>query len=353
MNGEILNSIRAAGLGFGSRVLFGLPDPVLNRIFGDPPEVAAGLRPDAWALCRIFDLIEGFTESDDPVAMRIETELLAHAVADRSPLPVSTDDLDLGPAGQALPARLYVPAGAPEDGPLLIWFHGGGWVVGSIVSHDFSCRRLAHNTGARVLSVGYRLGPEHPFPAAADDALAAWDAVEADPGRFGTSAGLVAVGGDSAGGNLAAVVCQDLRAAGREQPAFQVLVYPVTEIGCQSQSMSDYSTGYYLTEKRMNWFDERYAPGAAGDEVRASPLKAERFDGLARAYINTCIADPLRDEGESYARKLMEAGVETRLDRFPLVHAWFNQTLARSSRAAHDVMAGRIRQMSDQSPSAG
>jgi len=177
MPGETLNKVRAAGLGVAARMLFSLPDPALRRIFGEPPTVAVGLLPDAWALCRVADLIEGATEVADPVAMRVETEVLAHAVADRTPLPVVTSDHELKATGHKLPARLYVPAGANEPGPLLIWFHGGGWVVGSIASHDFSCRRLAHNAGVRVLSVEYRLGPEQPFPAAADDALAAWEVV--------------------------------------------------------------------------------------------------------------------------------------------------------------------------------
>ena len=346
MPGETINRVRAAGLGVAARMLFSLPDGALRRIFGEPPEAAAGLAPDAWALCRVADLIESASEVDDPVLMRIETEVLAFAVADRTPLPVETSDFDLNPGGNSLPARLYKPAGETGPGPLLIWFHGGGWVVGSIASHDYSCRRLTHNSGVRILSVEYRLGPEQPFPAAADDALAAWDAVNADPGRFETEPGRIAVGGDSAGGNLAAVLCQDLRLAGRDQPSFQVLVYPVTEIGIQSRSMKDFATGFYLTEERMNFYDNHYAPGAAAEDLRASPLKAESFDGLAPAYVNTCLADPLRDEGEMYARRLMESGVETRLDRFPLVHAWFNQTLSRSSRAAHGVLADRIRQLS-------
>ncbi len=226
-------------------------------------------------------------------------------------------------------------------------------MVGSIDSHDFSCRRLTHNSGVRILSVEYRLGPEHPFPAAPDDTLAAWKAVQADPGRFGAEPGRIAIGGDSAGGNLAAVLCQDLRAAGLEQPAFQVLVYPVTEIGYESSSTEDFATGFYLSTERIQFYDERYAPGPEAADPRVSPLRAESLEGLAPAYVTTCLADPLRDEGEMYAKRLMESGVETRLDRFPLVHAWFNQTVSRSARAAHEVLATRIREMFAATASSG
>lgn len=327
----------------GGRILFGLPDPVLTAIFGEPPEVARGLRPDAWALSRSDRIVEGRAATEDTDEMRTETEDLAWAASDRLPVPVEVEDIDLGNAAEPLPARLYRPHSAPGTGPLLIWFHGGGWVVGSLESHDFSLRRLACATNARILAVDYALAPEAPFPAAPDDALRAWDAVMADPGRFGADPDRIAAGGDSAGGNLAAVLCQDLKAASRPQPLFQLLVYPVTEIGAEFASYEDFAVGYYLTRERMDWYDERYAPDPADrDDPRASPLKAADLSGLAPAYVITSLADPLRDEGEAYAKRLMEAGVETRLDRFPLVHAWFNQTKTRSARTAHRILSERL-----------
>ena len=341
MPSEISRSIRKHLLSFGGGVLFALPDPALRRLFGDPPEVARGLRPDSWALARITGLVEGPAPADT-AAKRIDTEDLAWAASDRLPVPVEAEDIDLGDAAAPLRARLYRPRAATQPGPLLVYFHGGGWVVGSLDSHDFSCRRLAAATNARILAVDYGLAPEDPFPRAPDDALRAWDAVTGDPDRFGADPERIAVGGDSAGGNLAAVLCQDLRAANRPQPHFQLLIYPVAEIGSDWDSYDEFETGFYLTREQMDWYDARYVPDGAGDDPRASPLKARDFSGLAPAYVITSLADPLRDEGEAYAAKLMEAGVDTRLDRFPLLHAWFNQTKTRSARTAHRILAERI-----------
>lgn len=328
---------KEAVLGYASRFLFSLPDGLLTRLFGRPPVQASGLRADVWAICRVTEVLESLGGDLPPVEARVETELLSRAVSLRRIPRVETIDFDLGDDGQTLPARLYRPASAPATGPLLLYFHGGGWVLGSLESHDLSCRYLADNAGVRILAVDYRLAPEDPFPAAADDALAAWKAVQADPDKFGTAAGLVAVGGDSAGGNLATVLCQDLLAEGSPQPAFQMLIYPVVEIGSIRPSKQLYSTGFYLTTRRMDWFDELYAAGT--EDVRASPIKSRNLSGLAPAWIVTALADPLRDEGEAYAELLAEAGVPVQCDRFPLVHAWFNMTASRSSKSAHAVLA--------------
>lgn len=338
--------IKEKALTVAARFMFSLPDGLLRLIFGNPPEVAAGLTADSWALSRVADLIERFSDDTGIGSTREETEMFARAVSSPHTPVVETFDFDLGEGGTPLPARLYVPSGSLGTGPLIVYFHGGGWVVGSIESHDRSCRHLADGCGARVLAVDYRLAPEHPFPAAADDALRAWRAVAADPARFGTRPGMIAVAGDSAGGNLAAVLCQDLLRAGEPQPRFQLLIYPVTQIGAKLSSKSDYATGFYLTTERMDWYDERYA--GPEDDYRASPLVGEDLAGLAPAWIVTALADPLRDEGEAYAERLAGAGVPVRCDRFPLVHAWFNITASRSSRAAHAVLAeGLARRFAD------
>jgi acetyl esterase len=246
-----------------------------------------------------------------------------------------------------------VPLSAPECGPLLVFFHGGGWAVGSILSHDRACARLAHDSGVKVLSVEYRLAPENPFPAAPDDALRAWRAVAAQPERFGAEPGQIAVGGDSAGGNLAAVLCQDLRDAGEPQPALQLLIYPVTEVGSRRPSMTDFSTGFYLTSDRMDVFSDLYVKPDGYSNPRVSPILAEDLTGLAPAWVITALADPLRDEGEDYAGRLAEAGVWVRKDRFPLIHAWFNMTRSRSSKAAHLVLAKGLAGLMADPPPAG
>jgi acetyl esterase len=290
-------------------------------------------------MARASDLLERFDTATEPDDLREQTELLSKAVRGPMPRGLEIRESDLVDGERRVRARLYRPLSAPQTGPMLVYFHGGGWVVGSIASHDQSCATLAHNSGVRVLSVQYRLAPEHRFPAAADDALFAWQQVTANPRRFGADPAKIAVGGDSAGGNLAAVLCQDLKAAGLPQPALQLLIYPVTEVGSQRPSMHTYSEGYYLTAETMGIYSDFYVDPKDFEDPRASPLKARDVTGLAPAYILTALADPLRDEGEAYAHRLSEAGVEVRLDRLPLLHAWFNVTLARSSRAAHRVMA--------------
>lgn len=344
MSADPLVSVRARLLRVGAGFLFAFPDRILTRIFGEPPAAAAGLRPDAWALCRVAGLIEDRDAHEEATAMRTRTEMLARVVAARTSFPVEAVDLDLGTPPEPLPARLYCPQTVTAAGPMLVYFHGGGWVAGSLDSHDSSCRRLAANSGARLLAVEYRLAPEHPFPAAPDDALRAWNAVTAAPSRFGADPARIAVGGDSAGANLAAVLCQELLRADRPQPAFQLLVYPVTEIGSNRESRRIFAQGFYLTRERIEWYERLYLGGGRADDPRASPLRAASFEGLAPANVITSLADPVRDEGEAYARELMAAGVDVRLDRFPLLHAWFNQTVSRSSRLAHDVLATRVRE---------
>jgi acetyl esterase len=339
MKASFPERIEAAGVAAFSKALFAMPDGALRAAFGEPPPEAAGLRPDAWAMARLTDLLERDDPHPSPEDLRVETELTSQAVCGPMPRGLEVRESFLGDAGRRQRARLYRPLAAPQTGPLLVFFHGGGWVVGSIDSHDQACATLAHNSGLRVLSVEYRLAPEHRFPAAPDDALFAWQEITANPRRFGADPERIAVGGDSAGGNLAAVLCQDLRAAGLDQPALQVLIYPVTEVGSQRPSTFDYNEGYYLSGERMGIYSDFYLDRDDYDDPRASPLKGEDLSGLAPAYVLTALADPLRDEGEAYAARLREAGVEVRLDRLPLLHAWFNVTLARSSRAAHAVLA--------------
>ncbi len=340
----ILTWVLSTLLGLGARFLFSLPDGLLRLVFGRAPAPAEGLSADAWAVGRVVDVLDRGPQATKVGQMRFETEMLSLAVAAPRPRGLEIRDLDLDPTGPGgpLPARLYRPLSAPSTGPLMVFFHGGGWTVGSIQSHDRACALLACESGVKVLSVGYRLAPEHPFPAAADDALRAWKAVVADPERFGAEIGQIAVGGDSAGGNLAAVLCQDLRREGLDQPTMQLLIYPVLEVGSTRASMREFSRGYYLTAERMGRFSELYVEPERYGEVRVSPLLAEDLSGLAPAWIVNSLADPLRDEGEEYARRLGEAGVEVRSDRLPLIHAWFNMTRSRSAREAHRLLASGL-----------
>jgi acetyl esterase len=217
-----------------------------------------------------------------------------------------------GPGGP-IPLRVYRPAGVADDVrlPGLVYFHGGGWVIGDLDTHDVQCRQLTAEAGITVVSVDYRLAPEDKFPAAVDDALAATRYVARHGAELGIDTGRLAVGGDSAGGNLATVVALLARDS-TEGPAiaFQVLVYPVTDLGAESQSYRDFGDGFLLTRDSMRWFANHYLRSAADAEGwRASPLRAQSLAGLPPALVITAGFDPLRDEGAAYAARLTEAGV--------------------------------------------
>ncbi|HEV8143544.1 MAG TPA: alpha/beta hydrolase [Methylomirabilota bacterium] len=212
----------------------------------------------------------------------------------------------------AIPVRLYRPAGADAGTPLptLVYFHGGGWVIGDLETHDVLCRQLTAEAAMMVVSVDYRLAPEHKFPAAADDAWAATRWIVANAGRLGLDTRRLAIGGDSAGGNLAAVVALMARDAGAPSIACQVLLYPVTNVGTETQSYRDFADGYLLTRDSMRWFFDHYL--ASSDQAadwRVSPLRARSLAGVAPALVVTAGFDPLRDEGEAYAQALRAAGV--------------------------------------------
>ena len=216
-----------------------------------------------------------------------------------------------GPVGQ-IPLRLYRPAGVSDATPLpaYVYFHGGGWVIGDLESHDVLCRQLTAESGACVIAVDYRLAPEHKFPAAADDAWAATRWIVGHAAELGVDAGRLAVGGDSAGGNLAAVVALMARDAGGPAIALQVLIYPVTDLGRESSSYADFADGYMLTRDSMRWFTAHYlGRKEEANDWRVSPLRAPSLAGLPPALILTAGFDPLRDEGAAYATRLREAGV--------------------------------------------
>lgn len=321
-----------------------MPDRLLRMIFGDPPADVPSLRPDAWAAGRVIGLVEERRTDWDPVRARKETDFLAAVVS--LPVPgVQARDWRLEGEGRSLDARLYTPQASSPAGPMLVHFHGGGWVQGSVDSHDGACAWLARETGARVLSVGYRLAPEHPLPAQADDALLAWRSVMRDPARFGADPDRVGVSGDSAGGQMAAVLCLDLKEAGEPQPAGQVLIYPVTDCAGRMASRETFGHGYYLTRARMDWFEKQAVPAGRERDPRISPLYAPDLSGLAPAVISVSLADPLRDEGLAYATRLGEAGVPATVDEMPMLHAWFNLTASRSSRQGHRVLAGRVNEL--------
>lgn len=218
-----------------------------------------------------------------------------------------------GPAGP-IPARHYRPV-TSAPAPLVVFYHGGGWVLGDLDTHDPLCRLTCREAGVHVLSIDYRLAPEHPAPAAVDDAYAAFRWAYEHAEKLGAIPGKVAVGGDSAGGNLAAVVSQIARDEAVERPVLQWLIYPRTDFTAQTRSLSLFADGFLLTKADIDWFTELYlgASDAVATDPRISPLLAKSLSGLPPALIATAGFDPLRDEGDRYAAALTAAGTHVDL----------------------------------------
>jgi acetyl esterase len=230
--------------------------------------------------------------------------------------------------------------------PLLVFFHGGGWVVGDIATHDTVCRHLANRAECAVVSVDYRLAPEHKFPAAVDDAYTATAWVAENAAALGVDAGRLAVGGDSAGGNLAAVVCLMARDRGAPRISYQLLVYPATDAAMRHESIARFAEGHVLTRATMRWFYEQYLPSPEdAADWRVSPLVAADLAGLPPAYVLTAGYDPLCDEGDAYAARLAAAGVPVEHRRFPgQIHGFTtNGKIIRAADAALDEAAASLK----------
>jgi acetyl esterase len=240
-----------------------------------------------------------------------------------SPNDVATRDLQVSGAGGPLGARLYTPADAGALSGLLVYFHGGGFVIGDLETHDAHCRRLARASGQRVLAVDYRLAPEHPFPAGNDDALAATRWAFDHASELGADAARIGVGGDSAGGNLAASVAHDLKGDARRRLKLQLLLYPATWPHAETQSRQE-RDGPVLSKAAMAYFEQALAFAGHPEAHRAMPARASEFAHLPPAYIATAGFDPLEHEGRDYAAALAAAGVPARHANYPaLVHDFF------------------------------
>ena len=256
-----------------------------------------------------------------------QCRVVVSAMSAGAPVPEIGEARDVVCGG--ISCRLYRPVGSAASDVLgvLVWFHGGGWVIGSVDGSDRICRTMANTSGCAVVSVEYRLAPEHPFPAATDDSFNALKGVVAMASELGVDAARVAIGGDSAGGNIAAVVALRARDEAAPNVAFQLLVYPVTDGSMGCASYVENASGYYLERADMQYCYDLYA--GPRDHWQVSPLAAPSFTGLPPALIITASHDPLRDEGEAYGQALRNAGVRTTVTRYPgMIHGFFGMTEA-------------------------
>ncbi len=331
------------------RAVMDLPAPVQRVLVVRPtrrdgltlaPEIQLLLRLQRWTReARIEDL---------PLS-RARRQMVRQTRHVGGVMPIgSTEDLTVDGAAGPLEARLYVPAA--DDGgtpaPLLVWFHGGGMLFGDLRTHDPACRFLAEEAGVRVLAVTYRRAPEHPFPAGVDDAAAAYRWVVDHTAELGADPSRLALGGDSAGGYLAAVTA--VAAAEQGLPvAFQLLVYPVTDHTRESRSRELFAEGFVLTSDFIDRANDGYfAPDTDRSDPRVSVLMLEKVpEGLAPAYVATAGFDPLRDEGEAYGALLAARGVPTEVRRFPsLIHGFLHMVGAgHEAPAAMAEIAGVLR----------
>ncbi len=232
--------------------------------------------------------------------------------------------------GGDIPVRLYYPQGGRNGGPVatVAFFHGGGWVFGDLDSHDHVCRHLAAQTPALVVAVDYRRAPESKFPQPLEDCLAGVRWLMANAADVNADAARIAVAGDSAGGNMAAAVCQVLRDSGEQVPKFQLLIYPATDLGARTGSIEKFGQGYLLTRDGMTWCMDSYLRSADDiDDPRASPLRAPDLSNLPPAHVITAGFDPLRDEGIAYANRLTAAGVPVSYQCYDgMIHGFMRMT---------------------------
>ena len=325
-----------------------LPRPVQRLLAGRPVRVDGNeLNLEIQLMLRMLTLLPGSDYAAQPVATsRAQVDSEARLVAG-APIPMGeVRDLTVpGPAGP-IPVRLYRPTGLTPPAPAVVYLHGGGYALGSLDSHDNVCRFLAAHAEVAVLAVDYRLAPEHPYPAAVEDALATFHHVALNAVELGIDPQRIAVAGDSAGGGLAAVLAQVTAADGGPRPAFQLLFFPLVDMSTKHRSYQLFSDGYFLTEAQQDWSTEQYLPDrGARTDPRASPLLADDLAGLPPAYIGVAGFDVLRDEGQAYAARLREAGVTTTLrTHHDLVHSFIHMTgYGRAGRDALREAVGALR----------
>lgn len=332
-----------------ARALLSLPPGLQLRLSGKPPVQRDGLtlNPEVQLLLTLRERMGAVAMSALPPAetrRRARRETRVHA---GEPIHVgAVRELVLETKAGPLQARHYAPMNPDAREPLLVFFHGGGFVLGDLDTHDNACRLLCRHAHLHVLAVDYRLAPEHPYPAALEDAMAAFAWACEHARELGADPTRIAVGGDSAGGNLAAVTAQLAVRDGLPAPALQFLLYPAVDRTCERASHGHFAEGFFLTRADITWFQEQYTGASCdGSDPRISPLRCRELSGLPPAVVITAGFDPLRDEGEAYARALQQAGTRTTLRRFDgLIHGFANMVgVSRVCRDAVVEIAAMVR----------
>lgn len=312
----------------------------VQRLLARPPVNSAGesMAPDLALLMKLVESGPDFSDMSAVEARATTERDLALFAARIQPCAVE-EEIEIG---DGLPATRY-SSGTPARG-IVLFFHGGGFVIGSRASYTAPARMLAHGTGADVLSVEYRLAPEHPFPAAHDDALAAWRYVVHHAADWGADPRRIVVAGESAGGNITAVLCQQLR-HDAVQPMLQVLIQPVTDLVEHRPSQDEFAGSPALSAKQIAWFVENYLPaGTNPADPRVSPFRATSLAGLPPAIVNLAGFDPLHDDGLAYANALQQAGVPAEVTREGgLVHGYLSYTaISPSCRQATERLVASV-----------
>jgi acetyl esterase/lipase len=304
------------------------------------------LDPDIRRLLETVFLVPPGAATPDVAQLRAAAEEAPRLLGGEPKAIASVQNAQAPGSAGSIPVRIYRPAPTPAL-PLVLFAHGGGWVTGSLDSHDYLCRILARALNAVLVAVDYRCAPEHVYPAALDDFEAAWRWVRARAPALGADGARFAVAGDSSGGNLAAALTLRLRASRAPQPQLQLLLYPALDASCSRASYREFATGYNLAGAQMAWYWDLYRGGAPSDAPELSPLSARELSEVAPAVIAVAEADVLRDDGLDYAQRLAEAGVPVRLVRCEgMIHGFLRWTGAvPAARRWIDAIAAAAREL--------
>lgn len=335
-----------------TRMVFKLPKGLLVKMAGGEPLTVRGrtLEPQLQLMAWNGREAPSFSSLPPDVVKAATIETLASVAAPMEPGVTAEDFTIPGPDKNEIPVRLYRPAVLDATAPMMVYYHMGGGVIGNLDTCHAFCSMIAKTAKCPVLSVDYRLAPEHKFPAGIDDCIAAYEWALRNAGKYGAPEGVASVGGDSMGGNFSAIITQEMKRGHKPLPALQLLIYPAVDIVEDFPSKKDFANTFSLSQDTMDWFMEQYLPeGQDKADLMISPGQAGDLDGLSPAIVITAGHDPLADEGDDYAKRLERNGVDVIHKRYDeLAHAFTAFTaISPASRKACEEICGFVRQMYD------